>query len=145
LSNQSIFIDENINESFINHHQCNKNKQEDILGESESENGIKIEKIKFLEKQIFDFYFQKTFLNKNFNFHSFNKRGYVSEQNIEDNILQNKEYKTIITDQIISIEKKEEEKSYLSSNIYEDQEILDFPLSKNDLEENFFFFSNKVN
>lgn len=111
--------------------------KDSLMADSEKENGICIENINLLEKQIFEYFEKKAF--NNFNDMDFkdlklrNKSTKEESTNIntayEENIKINKEY--------------DDQENYLNLLNYENESV-DNPFSKKDLKENFFYYSNKV-
>lgn len=108
------------------------------MAESEKENGIYIDDIKLLEKKIFEFFQKKAKL-----------KIYEEQPTNKDLRLKSSEDETRVSTQpyedlFDKFQENEEDKFYLKNSI-DGQESLDYPTCKKDLEENFFFYSSKVN
>ncbi len=107
------------------------------MADSEKENGIFIEDIKLLQKQIFEYFDKKGIYNINYTiFLDLDSRDTLKDREKKISINNNEENIKITNEY-------ENDDNYFNSIIF-DQESLDYPFSRKDLQENFFYYSNKV-
>jgi len=119
----------------INYSYFNNDK---IMANFEKENGIYIQKIKSLEKLIFEYYEKKgSYFKNNLNRH---------QMDLNINSSENEKFTNHIKfdENILYTIKVDEDKENYLNLIMNNQESPDIPLSKKDIEENFFYYSNKV-
>lgn len=132
----SSLNDEEIIVDYTNNHGLNNLKNKS-LADFEKENGIYIENIKCLEKKIFKYFEKKCYSNINFNQKFDNKTNFYDQEIIGPHPEENENLSKIIE------YKDDEGDNYLNILIY-DEENLEHPSSKKDLEDNFFYYTSKV-